>query len=152
LLGVPQGTLSSRLARGRDVLRRRLARRGWTPSALALGTALTAGAAATVPAALIVTTTRAVTTGAADASAAALAQEVLRAMFLAKCKSALLAAVGAAVVMGLFVGLALAVGGGKGPKSDKERLQGAWNLVSAEMGGKKADDDEFARMKEKPLV
>src|SRR5438876_660764 len=57
LLGVPEGTLSSRLARGRDLLRQRLARRGLTASALALTTALSAGAAVPVPAALLSTTT-----------------------------------------------------------------------------------------------
>src|SRR5262245_16987505 len=40
-LGVAEGTLSSRLARGRDLLRRRLVRRGFSPTALALGAVLT---------------------------------------------------------------------------------------------------------------
>ena len=104
LLGIPEGTLSSRLARGRDLLRQRLARRGLTASTLALTTALSAGAAVPVPAALLSTTTQAVTTGVANATVTALFQGVLRAMFIAKCKSALLAT---SIVGLLAVGLVL---------------------------------------------
>ena len=39
-LGWPRGTVASRLARGRELLRRRLVRRGVTLTAAALGTAL----------------------------------------------------------------------------------------------------------------
>ncbi len=39
-LGIPEGTLSSRLARAKDLLRERLARRGLAPSSITLNAAL----------------------------------------------------------------------------------------------------------------
>jgi RNA polymerase sigma factor (sigma-70 family) len=82
-LGCPEGTLHSRLARGRALLAGRLARRGVTLSAGAL--AVLAPRAA--PAALIASTLRAAA-GAAPAPVAALAEGVLKAMFLTRLKSA----------------------------------------------------------------
>jgi len=153
LLGVPEGTLSSRLARGRDLLRQRLARRGLTASALALTTALSAGAAVPVPAALLSTTTQAVTTGVANATVTTLFQGVLRAMFIAKCKLALLAtSIVGLLALGLLLGASLATGGGQGTKSDKELLQGSWKLVSAEVGGKAAEGQELDQMRAQPFV
>jgi RNA polymerase sigma factor (sigma-70 family) len=150
LLGVPEGTLSSRLARGRELLRQRLGRRGLTATALGLATALSATAA--VPAALLSTTTHAATSGAANPAVAAITREVLRAMLLSKIKSAAtVVTVAAIVVTGLLAGAALATGGGKTGKSDKELLQGRWQVVSAKVGGKEADADELAQMKSKPL-
>jgi uncharacterized protein (TIGR03067 family) len=74
-------------------------------------------------------------------------------MFLAKCKSVLLIAVIAGtLIAGLVVGGNLANGGGKGTKSDKELLQGTWKIVSAEIGGKKPDDEEWAKMQSQPFV
>jgi RND family efflux transporter MFP subunit len=97
-IGCPPGTIYSRLARGRDLLRSRLARRGLTLSAAALIAALAADAAAAPPALLIASTLRAAlrfATGrtAADcvsARAASLTEGVLRAMFLSKVKLAVL--------------------------------------------------------------
>jgi RNA polymerase sigma factor (sigma-70 family) len=58
-LGCPLGTVRSRLARARDMLRKRLARRGLTLSAAALATALTAQPAAALPGALLTSTLKA---------------------------------------------------------------------------------------------
>lgn len=59
-LGCPLGTVRSRLARGRDLLRKALARRGLTLSTAALATALAAHtASAAVPAALLLETAHA---------------------------------------------------------------------------------------------
>ncbi len=94
-LAIPEGTLSSRLATGRGLLAKRLARRGLTLSLSALATALSSQAAsAAVPAPLVTSTVKAAqfmaAGGAAKAvvstSVAALIQGVLRAMLLTKIK------------------------------------------------------------------
>ncbi|HLJ97991.1 MAG TPA: sigma-70 family RNA polymerase sigma factor [Gemmataceae bacterium] len=95
-LALPEGTLSSRLARGRAILARRLGRRGFAVSAAALAAELTQQAtAADVPTALVFSTVRACTVLAAGQLAAAglistkvaaLSNTVLRSLFLAKLK------------------------------------------------------------------
>jgi RNA polymerase sigma factor (sigma-70 family) len=99
-LGVPEGTLSSRLAAARRTLARRLARSGVAVSGAAMAAEGVARAAscpwhtAAVPAALISATVRAaalVAAGnlaAAPAAAAALAKGALRAMWMPKLKAA----------------------------------------------------------------
>jgi RNA polymerase sigma factor (sigma-70 family) len=101
-LGVPEGTLSSRLATGKRMLARRLARHGPAPSAGALAAALARGAG--VPPSLLASTAKAASllaagraaTAVASARVAALAEGVLKAMLLTKLSVAFLAA--AAVV------------------------------------------------------
>ncbi len=89
-LRCPVGTVRSRMARARDRLRTRLARRGMTASGAALAAAI---AADPVPAALLDTTVRvslifsanaAASAALASARAAALAQGVLNAMTISK--------------------------------------------------------------------
>jgi RNA polymerase sigma factor (sigma-70 family) len=96
-LGCPPGTVASRLARGRALLAKRLARHGLAVSAATLGAALSPKAAsACVPAAVLSSTTRAMTACAAGQAAAgmisarvaALTQETVQAMFLTKLKIA----------------------------------------------------------------
>jgi RNA polymerase sigma factor (sigma-70 family) len=125
-LGCPCGTIFTRLARGRDLLRGRLARRGVALSAAAFATALTEEATATVPAALADTTTKsallfatgkAAARGAVSASAVALAEGVLRAMFLSKLKT--VAVIFISVALLSTAGVTLAYHSIVGPDDEK---------------------------------
>jgi RNA polymerase sigma factor (sigma-70 family) len=107
-LGVPLRTLNRRLARGRELLRTRLARRGLTVSAAMLAAALAQeGASATLPSLLLTATvanasTFAATPGAFSGPARDLAVSLLKAMVAAKLKgfTALLLTVGLATLGG----------------------------------------------------
>ncbi len=99
-LRLPEGTVASRLARGRALLARRLIKRGLSVSATSLAaTGLQQAASGAVPAALLTHTIKAVNLPAAGGAVAAglispevaaLTDSVLRATSLAKLKTALL--------------------------------------------------------------
>lgn len=112
-LGVPKGTVLSRLARARDKLRDRLARRGLTLPATALTAALIAEANSwAAPTPLVVSTLQAAalvaagqaTAGAVSAPVLSLMEGALHAMFMSKLK------VVTAVVVGVSI-LGLGAGG-----------------------------------------
>jgi RNA polymerase sigma factor (sigma-70 family) len=97
-LGVPDGTLAARLARGRVMLAKRLARRGLAVSGGALGAMLAQNvASAGVPTLVVSSTIKAATlfaagqtaaAGVISAKAAALTDGVLKSMLLTKLKIA----------------------------------------------------------------
>ena len=96
-LGLPEGTLSSRLARARSILARRLARRGVTLTAGAMAASLAHYAtAAGLPCSLVLSTVRAGTlvlvgqaaaAGLISANVTSLSEGAMKTMFLCKLKS-----------------------------------------------------------------
>ena len=165
LLGVPEGTINSRLARGRAMLAKRLTRQGITYSAGALTAVLAQQtASASVPAALIAATLKAggmfAVGGSASNNAAILAKGVLKAMFITK-----LTKVAAVLsILGMMVLFTVTLAGGERriiqrglaaktreknqdaapkPKTDKEQLQGQWKVVSGERYGEEISPDDL---------
>jgi RNA polymerase sigma factor (sigma-70 family) len=91
-LGCPKSSLSSRLARARELLRDRLTRRGITVSTAALAAVLNEKASATVPALLTIATVQAAMQKAGEglsASVATLTEEGVKAMSAIKAKAGL---------------------------------------------------------------
>ena len=97
-LGCPQGTVGTRLARGRSLLARRLARHGLALSGGVIATVIAQNATAagvppllmssTIKAATLIAAGQAAATGLVSANVAALTEGVLKAMFLTKLKIA----------------------------------------------------------------
>jgi RNA polymerase sigma-70 factor (ECF subfamily) len=139
-LGWPEGTLSGRLARARQLLARRLLRLGAPLSAGAVA-ALAEPAAAQVPVGLVSVTVRAAAQVAAGHPTAAsvsppvadLTEGVIQAMRFTKLKLAAVALLIVAV-LGAGVGSLQPLGAGaappaatpKAPASDRDRFQGTW--------------------------
>jgi RNA polymerase sigma factor (sigma-70 family) len=148
LLGVPEGTLSSRLAQARSLLAGRLSRRGVALSAGALAAALAGGAAAAVPAQLVVSTAQVAALVAAGRSAAVgsqaarLMNEVQKGMLMAKLK--ICAALAAVTVLLGAGGFAYKAAGqtarpAKGPEVRLERGADARALSELELLRKEVD-------------
>jgi RNA polymerase sigma factor (sigma-70 family) len=156
-LDLAPGTLSSRLARGRELLRERLLRRGVSVSAVALTAALVSQASASVAPGLITSTTLTVLTGASSAPVAVITQGVLHAMFIAKVKLVAVVVLGLSVMLTgagvLAWQLSAQTPAAQQPagKKDKDALQGEWKVVSGKNVGK-PDPNVEAEIKGKPFV
>jgi RNA polymerase sigma factor (sigma-70 family) len=103
-LGLPEGTVSSRLARGREMLRDRLARRGVAVPLAALGTLFTAETLHAAVTPELADTTTEIATGSVAASPAvlSLSNEVLSSMTLLKLKMLCAAVTAVALAAGGF--------------------------------------------------
>jgi RNA polymerase sigma factor (sigma-70 family) len=125
-LGCPVGTVRSRLSRGRDLLRRRLIRRGRAPTAAIVGhgwdmpvrlgieSVPSALISSTVDAALAINAFQTLLAGAAAASVLALTQGVLTAMKLAQLKWIGMMILATSFAAGGVIAVAFAAG--KSPK------------------------------------
>jgi RNA polymerase sigma factor (sigma-70 family) len=110
LLGWPEGTVSGRLARARELLTRRLTRRGLTLSGGLLAAVLVPEVGSAAPPALVQLTIKtapafALGRGLTAGAATALAEGVLQTMFLTKLKVAAVVLVVAVVAVGAGVGV-----------------------------------------------
>lgn len=157
-LRIPEGTLSSRLARGKELLRDRLRRRGAIVSVLALGLVMGEPAQAELGASLIRQTVQAAVGGAVSGPVAALSQGVLHAMFLKQLTY--IGAMAVVFVLGI-AGLGLAgwyvaaepgQDGQAQAKADREKLQGRWEIVAAQMFGKDVEGDEGDNVRKQMVV
>lgn len=112
-LGWSFTTVKGRLQRGREMLRRRLQKRGIGLGIAAVGTLLPAGAARALPASVVTSTIQAVVHGGASPAAMLLSQGVARAMLWTKIKMALVFVMAGTVIA---VGaIAASRHGGAGP-------------------------------------
>jgi RNA polymerase sigma factor (sigma-70 family) len=135
-LECPVGTVRSRLARGRDLLRRRLTSRGHAPTAAILGadSALPAKlfveavppslASATVRVAFAVGASQTIEAGAISASALALTQGVLTTMKFAQLKYIAAAIVATSLAAGGIIAVSSAAGQGRKEGQDGNRVEG----------------------------
>jgi RNA polymerase sigma factor (sigma-70 family) len=152
-LGIPEGTLSSRLATARRLLAGRLARRGLAPSVTGLAALSRLEASACVPPALTTSTVRAATRlgagpaagGLISAEVAALTEGVLKSMLLTKLKvAAAVVLLAGAVVIGTGVGAPEGIRAGQaGATSAGPRTAGAAPATAA--GGEAAKPDVQAK-------
>jgi RNA polymerase sigma factor (sigma-70 family) len=153
-LGWPIGTVRVRIARGRDLLRGRLIRRGLAPAAALLALGLLPKTAAAVPPRLVEGTVRAaarvavgekVPRGEVPARVVALEKKVRKAMHLTRLKWATAFAL-AVVVTGAGVAAVVpralaAPGGAAKAEAELKAFQGPWLIAAFEQAGVKKEGE-----------
>ncbi|HOX04932.1 MAG TPA: sigma-70 family RNA polymerase sigma factor [Planctomycetota bacterium] len=156
LLGVPTGTLSAQLARGREMLRERLGSRGAVCSAALLAGLLANHSLEPLPgsfaisaakAAALAAAGKAAAAGLVSAQAAAWTEGVLKAMFWMKVKLAAGIALGAAVVLGAGVPLTVrAVRAGEAARPAPPTFRGEEPVQPDPAGKKLLTDEEMEKL------
>ncbi|QEH35943.1 ECF RNA polymerase sigma factor SigE [Aquisphaera giovannonii] len=154
LLGLPVGTVSSRLVRAREALRSRLVRRGFTLSAAGLAAILESEAAAgAVPPALADATCRAAAAGllgagaagAASSAAVDLSRQVLKSVWISALPSRILAA-GVLIAAMIGAGVVASQLAGTGDPSPFDRaVPDDWSWVDDLPGLDAATRERFKR-------
>jgi RNA polymerase sigma factor (sigma-70 family) len=132
-LGIPEGTIASRLARARTMLAKRLARHGLAVSGGILATVLAQKAvSAGVPTPVLSSTIKAVTqiaagqtaaTGLVSAKVAVLTEQVVKAMFLSKLKLTAALLLAASVIVAGIAGLNRQIFAGAEPKGPAAKVE-----------------------------
>jgi RNA polymerase sigma factor (sigma-70 family) len=128
-LGIPEGSVASRLARARALLAKRLTQRGVVLSGAAVAAVLSAGSAsASAPPALVASTIKAASllaagraAGVLSAKVAALTEGVVKAMFVTRLKSVLAVVLVVAALAGA-AGLIYQTQAAEQPKAKEEQV------------------------------
>jgi RNA polymerase sigma factor (sigma-70 family) len=170
-LGLPEGTVGSRLARARALLAKRLSRHGLAVAGGALAGMLSQSQApasvvcSTLEAASLFAAGKAACAGAISAPVAALAEGVMKAMFSTRLKTVtaivfLLVLLGAGPAAWTCYGQSSAGGPGPAPTttssesatrrpgparpaSDHQAIQGTWKVVRCELAGRNVPTGDF---------
>jgi RNA polymerase sigma factor (sigma-70 family) len=163
-LGVPEGTVAGRLARGRALLAKRLTRRGVALSGGALAALLGANAAAAEVPTTIVSATILYAAGPAaiPTKVAILAEGVLKTMLFTKLRVVLVLLAMTVLASGIAFSCQplqpqaadapQAAQAKKDAKADMARLQGKWQIVSFAFTGRELQGDEAKRILAQPVV